>query len=55
MAVDVNTLLARMAARLGQASQTMEIQQLQIEKLQAALVVINEPAAKAPEATVEDL
>ena len=49
--VDINALLSRMATRLGQASQTIEIQQLQIEKLQAALTAAN--AAKPVEATPE--
>ena len=50
MAVDVNTLLARMAARLGQASQTIEIQQLQIEKLIGMLDASNteEPEPVTP-------
>jgi FtsZ-binding cell division protein ZapB len=47
--VDINALLARLSARLGQASQTIEIQQLQIEKLQR-VIADNAAASEVKEA-----
>jgi hypothetical protein len=52
--IDVNTLLARLSARLGQAAQTIEIQQLQIEKLQAVIAAHNAQSENnVPEKTAE--
>lgn len=46
--VDVNALLLRMSLRLGQAAQTIEIQQLQIEKLLGLIAARDEYDAAKP-------
>jgi hypothetical protein len=48
--IDVNALLSRLSQRLAQAAQTIEIQQLQIEKLIGMLGATNteEPEPVTP-------